>query len=1170
MSGTQGTISAGHPVDVASGVLYSDHVDLSLDGRMPLRFIRHYSTALLEKTPSALGQGWYGSLYCKLEDVDGAFEFTNESGAAIRFPGTLTDLQEPIRLLGMFMELRREANRLIVVTWNTSTFLVTRYVFAPDHDGYRFVALEGTAGQGIDLSYSPNGLLSTATQRREKRSLHFEYDAMSRLTTLQLRSGGESQLIMRYDYDESGRLAHATDSFNVAERYWYENDGRLSRVEQKDGAIWSFRFDDQGRCICATGQDNYDFKSFRYFDQTKTTQVTNSHGHTTTYSWLPTGQVWQQASPNGAKTFTKYDELGRIEEEINPVGASTSYEYGDDGNLSKMTNGLAQTTSFTYNQRRQITSVTLPNEAVIERNYDGAGRIASVRGPLGDSTFFKWSSDCDLVEVTNAAGHKRQYEYDIVGNPIQVTDANGAVDRYEYDAFGRTIRRITSLSTIEFDYDNLWRLTSVKKSDGQSTAYKYDRGGNRTSVSFSDGSFEERRFGTCGRIVELVEPDGRKVKYGWDTEPNLLLSVQNGGEATYNYAYDADGYLIREEGYDGRSMEYQRDLCGLVTSVTNGAGEGLAFQRDLLGQVLEKVTSDGTTTSFEYDELNLMISATNDAISIQFERDELGRIVREHQGDIVVDRAFDSLGLCTELSTSLGYRVQYEYDSIGAVESLTVNDDARFSFTRDLAGREVERELPGDFALATKYNGFGRITEQTVGQSPQNVGNPTEALLQRCYQYDMSGDLSQCTDSRLGTVDYTHDSGGRLTSANDSQGRRETFRYDAIGNRSQWMISASSIGEDSTLNVATNEANAITQQGETQYAYDADGRLVKKTEIDQETKVTLEWSFEWNEEGQLEAVNLPSGDRWTYGYDPLGRRVRKLGPDDDYRYVWNEHFIIQEIKNGNEVSSWVKDTESETPIATVQQGKVLSCITDQIGLPRELIDETGKIVWESTYRAWGGVEELKSENGITCNFRYPGQWFDAETGLHYNRFRYFSPELGSFISRDPIRLAGGLLEYAYAPNPLVWFDLLGLDVAGVKSGPKNETVYVVREGNRPDGKVIYVGITRQDVSARQSQHRQNDGREDWKLMPLTDAEGNELRVRHGTAKGIEQGLIDHYGIENPGPTQQLKKGQLKNDINSMSPTRDPKVREPRMEAGEPYVDKFLENEDDEKKRGQCT
>jgi len=121
-------------------------------------------------------------------------------------------------------------------------------------------------------------------------------------------------------------------------------------------------------------------------------------------------------------------------------------------------------------------------------------------------------------------------------------------------------------------------------------------------------------------------------------------------------------------------------------------------------------------------------------------------------------------------------------------------------------------------------------------------------------------------------------------------------------------------------------------------------------------------------------------------------------------------------------------------VALVQDNEVYHYHLDHLGTPRELTNNKGDIVWKVRYKSWGNVA-LKECEEIENNIRFQGQYFDEETGLHYNRHRYYNPDTGQFISQDPIGLLGGVNNYQYAPNPLGWIDPLGLCKEGNPNSP---------------------------------------------------------------------------------------------------------------------------------------
>jgi RHS repeat-associated protein len=215
------------------------------------------------------------------------------------------------------------------------------------------------------------------------------------------------------------------------------------------------------------------------------------------------------------------------------------------------------------------------------------------------------------------------------------------------------------------------------------------------------------------------------------------------------------------------------------------------------------------------------------------------------------------------------------------------------------------------------------------------------------------------------------------------------------------------------------------------------GRLLHKSEGSQTTTYT------WNENGLLAKVRLPDGNEWTYRYDAFGRRVEKNGPDHKIQFVWDGDVVLHEVRLNNdralEVDTWEFDPYDYSPITKVEQGAQFLCLNDASGTPSELVTRDGEVAWEAVFTVFG---ELRApyKSAVDCPVRFQGQWYDAESGLHYNRFRYYDPGTGRFLSPDPIGLFGGVNLYTYAANPVGLVDPLGLvgrcPPKGKKRGPK--------------------------------------------------------------------------------------------------------------------------------------
>ena len=208
----------------------------------------------------------------------------------------------------------------------------------------------------------------------------------------------------------------------------------------------------------------------------------------------------------------------------------------------------------------------------------------------------------------------------------------------------------------------------------------------------------------------------------------------------------------------------------------------------------------------------------------------------------------------------------------------------------------------------------------------------------------------------------------------------------------------------------------------------------------------------------------------SYGYDAFGRRSWKHDSFGITHFVWDDNRLLNEWR-GARTLTWVYEDDGFAPLTQIsategeapEQADIYWYHNDQAGMPRELSDACREICWQVDYRVWDNTLKVHSpalEEGkevVHQPLRFQGQYQDAEMGLHYNRFRYYDPDIGRFISQDPIGLRGGLNLYGYAPNPLRWIDPLGLSCessySGKLSGKVSEITPLVR-GSKAWNKAI--------------------------------------------------------------------------------------------------------------------
>ncbi|RIY35308.1 hypothetical protein CKY20_10930 [Capnocytophaga canis] len=207
----------------------------------------------------------------------------------------------------------------------------------------------------------------------------------------------------------------------------------------------------------------------------------------------------------------------------------------------------------------------------------------------------------------------------------------------------------------------------------------------------------------------------------------------------------------------------------------------------------------------------------------------------------------------------------------------------------------------------------------------------------------------------------------------------------------------------------------------------------------------------------LKAVQRPDGSVITFKYDAFGRRISKKYLRREFLYIWDKNVPLHEIQKEelceDNIITWIFD--GFTPTAKLINGKAYSIISDHIGTPILAVDTNGVKVWERELDIYGRVrkeftsDDVKDRRCGFMPFLYAGQYYDKETELAYNRFRYYSPDIGVYISQDPIGLWGGDNLYAYVHNSNLLIDVLGL--AGAKIATltlTNGNVYEATSGGK--------------------------------------------------------------------------------------------------------------------------
>ena len=248
----------------------------------------------------------------------------------------------------------------------------------------------------------------------------------------------------------------------------------------------------------------------------------------------------------------------------------------------------------------------------------------------------------------------------------------------------------------------------------------------------------------------------------------------------------------------------------------------------------------------------------------------------------------------------------------------------------------------------------------------------------------------------------------------------EAYSYDAVGNRTS--------ASNADGSITHNANNELTVYGDVEYVYDANGNM---------TEVLLDgqmmFKYVYNAGNRLVKVEGGNNNAIAeYYYDPFGRRLwKEVGGARTYFFYSDEGLVAEHETSGNEIRSYgytPDSTWTTDPLWLKQHGEYYFYQNDHLGTPQKLVAQNGAVMWSARYSAFG--QATVDVSGITNNLRFPGQYDDAETGLHDNFQRYYEPETGRYVSVDPIGFMSEEVNfYGYAENnPITAFDPYGLDV----------------------------------------------------------------------------------------------------------------------------------------------
>jgi RHS repeat-associated protein len=1019
--------------------MYLPQTDVTLPGTLPLVFRRRAESGY--RAGRWFGPSWSNTVDQRLELDEERVVFVHEDGLLLAYPHPEPGGEPTLPAEGPRWPLRRDPEGYSITDPSTGRV----WHFTPHADDHALLEqIDDRNGNRITFEYAPDGTPLALTHSGGYRVRITTED--HRVTALHLMGAapdGTDQELIRYGYSQAGDLTEVVNSSGLPLTFTYDEAGRITSWTDTNGRGYRYEYDDRDRCVAEGGAEGHMSLRLEYGDRDpatglRTTTATTGAGHVYRYLVNDMCQVVSETDPVGSITRYERDRYHRVLSRTDPLGHVTSFRYDETGNLTSVTRADGRESRAEYNELGRPVRVVRPDGTVVLQTYDERGNRTAVTSPSGETTHFTHNSAGHLTSVTDPLGHTTTVRCNAAGLPVEVTDPLGAVTRYERDAFGRpvTITDPTgSVTRLEWTVEG--RLSRRTAADGTTESWTYDGEGNCTTHTDPMGGVTHFEYTHFDLLTSRTGPDG--VRYDFDHDLELRLTrVTNPQGLTWTYEYDPAGHLVAETDFDDRTLTYTYDAAGRLTSRTNALGETISFERNALGQVLRK-NAAGRITTFAYDITDQLAQATDpDGTTLTLSRDEFGRLLSETVDGRTLTYTYDTLGRRTGRTTPTGARTTWSYDAAGRRSGMVVSGHS-IDFTYDAAGRELTRRVGETVTLEHGFDELGRLTTQSV------TGPSGTRLQHRAYTYRADGNLIGIDDHLSGSRRFDLDAVGRVTAVHAANWT-ETYAYDAAGNQTSasWPTShpgAEAVGEREYT------GTRITRAGRVRYEHDALGRIVlrQKTRLSRKPDT---WRYEWDTEDRLTSVTTPDGTRWRYTYEPLSRRTAKLRLAEDGEtvveqvlFTWDGTTLCEQTTTSPDLPhpvtlTWdhqglrpLAQTERLLPTADASQEEIdsrfFAIVTDLVGTPTELVDEQGEIAWRTRSTLWGTT--AWATDGTTYTpLRFPGQYYDSETGLHYNCFRHYSPEAARYLTADPLGLGPAPNPATYVLNPHTWVDPFGL------------------------------------------------------------------------------------------------------------------------------------------------
>jgi RHS repeat-associated protein len=744
------------------------------------------------------------------------------------------------------------------------------------------------------------------------------------------------------------------------------------------------------------------------------------------------GRLTSVVDLNNTSISLSYDGSGRLTSVADPSGRVLSFGYDGDGFLTSVTDPLNRVFTFSYSGTpKSLWKVTEPNPSTlfIEFDYDSVKRVTSVKDKRSNS----WSMAYDagtgrVTTVTNPASGTRTYDYT---DGTKVTDENGNYVTYQYGSEGE----VTSFSEFPilggqpgstlFVYDGQLNVTSVTRPSGAIWDYTWDNSGNLLTVedpitrldpnitratytynssnrrtSATDASGHQYTYGYSAQqnLTQVTDPASNIATYGYNSTGNRTSQTVNG--KTTNLGYDANGNLTSLTDPLSNLTRFTYNALGWKTSRIDALNRTTNYGFDTMGRLTSETYPDSSVISFAYDANGNRTSLTDGTGTTTWVYDNLNRQTSETKGSNTITSVYDAGSRRTSLTDQAGVTVTFEYDGANRLTKTSRGPTWNATYEYDANNNLISQTNPNGTTVTLSHNDADWLT------SVINKNSSATVLSSFTYAHNVDGLRSSVTEADGSQVAYGYDPLHRLTSEVRTGTNPYTisYGYDPAGNRLNKVVSG--VGTSYTY----DDANRLLTAGSTSYTWNANGNLVSKTV----GGVTTNFAYDYDD--QLTSITGPTNV--TFAYDGLTRRVSRTTGGVTTSFFHDGTALTAE-KQGTTLTAHY--TYGRELLSRDDGTNYAYYLVDGLGSARQLTDAGQSVVSSYTFEGFGNL--IAQTGSATNPYRFAATSAyrdDGDAGLLHVGLRYYDPEVGRFITADPllgdITRPQSLNRYVYVEN----------------------------------------------------------------------------------------------------------------------------------------------------------